>query len=98
MGGRLSEREIPPFGRMLKAQLKQAGMRQESFANKMNEDGYPHGLSQQDVSYLIRHKTRIYPEFFPHAQKVLGLTDEQVMDLLWAYGLAGDSGGDQSSE
>lgn len=98
MGSRPSEREIPPFGRMLKALLKQKGMRQELFANAMNEDGYPHGLSQQDVSYLIRNKTRIYPEFFPHTQKVLELTDEQVMDLLWAYGLAGDAGGDQSSE
>jgi hypothetical protein len=80
------ERSDPAFGDLLAAYLEQRSMSQGTFAQAMKESGYQGPLKRGMVSHIVKHpQTRVYSDFFEHAQKVLGLTDRQANELVLAW-------------
>jgi hypothetical protein len=86
MKGRAMTSEYTPFGRRLSYHLERREYSQQGFVNRLKAAGYPHSVTQQEVSNWLRLPgRRLYPDWFHYTRGVLRLSDDEVAELLWLY-------------
>jgi transcriptional regulator with XRE-family HTH domain len=74
-----------PFGNRLAYYLKERQYSQSEFVKRLKAAGYPHNVTQQEVSNWLRLSQRLYPEWFHYAREILRLSDDELAELLWLY-------------
>ncbi len=82
-GVKTKQDKMTAFGRLIEEHRKRVGLSQTEFANAMSGFGYPGGYKQRTHSHLLYHPAvRVYPDYFPTASAVLGLSPEEEDELV----------------